>query len=146
MKIHSQATPHICAECKMPFRNVKKHFRNVHTFVELVSCPICEKKVKECYLKQHNLSHSKEKMSLTCPMCDKVFSNHASLIIHKRVQHYSTEKFTCEECGKFFGFKGYLRKHEYTHRQTQNTCPVCQRASPYEALLRCLFSPKASKA
>ena len=48
--------------------------------------------------------------------------------IHKTVQHYSTEKFNCEECGKSFGSKGYLRKHEYTHRKVdgQISCAVCQ--------------------
>ena len=118
--------------------NVKCHLNDCQvwrtiskTYILLLSLfPVqyAKKKVKEYSFKNHNLGHSKEKVSLSCTMCDQLFSSHASLKIHKTVQHYSTEKFNCEECGKSFGSKGYLRKHEYTHRKVdgQISCAVCQ--------------------
>ena len=44
--------------------------------------------------------------------------------------HQATRKFTCEDCGKVFGCKTYLKSHRKIHSSisTERTCPYCSKS------------------
>jgi len=57
-------------------------------------------------------------MDCTCPYqtCHKVFSSRYNLNTHVKVHHLQVKRFPCPLCGRCFGYKHTMRKHQATHR------------------------------
>ena len=111
--------------------------------VNLILFQVCEKPVKEHYLKQHMKTHTVEmikcskckcsfkneqtlashvlsihnpqpKVLVRCGECDKVFNNERVLKQHISKNHRE-EKFQCDECKMMFVTRGGLRRHKQNH-------------------------------
>lgn len=59
-----------------------------------------------------------------CPICTKTFSTIASRRNHMKL-HSETNAYACDECGKAFKCKRYLRIHKNTHVVGDHTCGIC---------------------
>lgn len=52
-----------------------------------------------------------------CPVCPMQFSSKNALLEHQLKRHPIEKAFKCEQCGKVFALRKYLKKHERRHRQ-----------------------------
>ena len=85
------------------------HLDNVHRSVE-----------------ERTTVEKKKKMKCTFKSCTKVFKDEAKLNKHME-KHETPEDLSCDECGKRFKFKSYLKHHKTIRHSKRNEliCEVC---------------------
>ena len=76
-------------------------------------CAKCGKRTKT--RKEQNHHYKETHDPIMCSVCDKVFTNPASLSIH--MYEHMEPRFTCEICEKGFHFAGQLTQHKAVHRK-----------------------------
>jgi len=66
----------------------------------------------------------KETWKHLCHICDYATNNKPHLTIHLAV-HGIGDRFTCDQCEKYFTTKGHLQKHIKTHNSCPQKCNEC---------------------
>ncbi|XP_013177226.1 PREDICTED: zinc finger protein 501-like [Papilio xuthus] len=92
----------------------------------ILICKICKRSysLPERY-EAHKLEHEGKKVTIRCPVCDKIFVTWSGLFRHK-ARHTHLERFKCRTCGKEFKTRNTLRMHRDTHKERKFCiCDVC---------------------
>lgn len=119
-----------CGKAYFSSNDLCKHKKFFHG--PLVSCPICDKVVKN--LNRHNrTTHPKEpKKVVPCSyreenfICNKTFASNASLKLHIDTVHCDKKDFGCDECGVFYKRLKDLTHHKRNrHQNLKIKCELC---------------------
>lgn len=137
---HTGVMPFKCGNCDKRFKtlNHKTRHEKVHngykcekctqlflTWTELLShkainhakefkCTNCDKiYYTASKLKQHSVSHEKEREIFKCPECERTFTRKHGLKMHVTVFHKGIREFKCpnDECNKVYAHRHSLNKH-----------------------------------
>ncbi|TRY70999.1 hypothetical protein TCAL_02429 [Tigriopus californicus] len=102
-----------CSTCKCIFWQGKENHLCIRGKAH--ECKDCGKRFNGSKdLKNHTYTHSKEK-PYVCDVCQKGFSQQATLSRHKMAVHVGEKRFECDKCDKKFSLKQYLDKHLRKH-------------------------------
>jgi KRAB domain-containing zinc finger protein len=128
---HREDRPYSCTVCGKVYKTKKqlaKHGSEVHR-EKTYRCPDpdCPSSFNSEYkLKRHTFVHlGKEKPTLPCSICNKLFHKKSGLDLHVKIQHRLKGKFSCPSCPAKFGTKNGLSKHSVTHSSPSFTCHLC---------------------
>ena len=120
---------HICSSTFTDMTPLRYHIQRHKIDPEVeFKCPSCSKSFNlEFKLKQHlRISHQDK---VKCEKCDKLLSSHG-LKQHVQV-HHTVATFECQDCGKIFKHKGYLKKHQLMHDSSAQgkpfNCNLCEK-------------------
>ena len=122
-----------CQQCQKVFLNYKTYLSHCWSHRPekwKISCEECPKllfQTKRHLMIHQSKVHGKQKK---CPHCSKTLSTDANLREHIRNLHSIDAKYTCEQCGKIFSAKPYLRAHQKIHNaetRCMKKCPVCNK-------------------
>ncbi|XP_035457355.1 zinc finger protein ZFP2-like isoform X1 [Spodoptera frugiperda] len=146
--------PLSCSICKKNYRNFSKytlHMKHYHpelapikintkiklTSKELRYCVECDKQFASVYLyKQHvkwSTKHTpRPKVSVPCPVCNKMFSKASYRNNHYRLFHTNKTKHYCDICDKYFatGFgkrTHFASVHQKIPKPKDKICDLCGR-------------------
>ena len=117
-RAHLKIKDHMCEVCKKLFFTINE--LNTHKIVhkeKKYHCNICGLKIRS---KRSLVNHTESrhmgisKKPYFCKDCGIHYSNTAHKLTH--MDQSKLEKFTCETCGKQFGFNKNLKKHKRLHR------------------------------
>jgi hypothetical protein len=104
----------VCNYCNHIFFNklmLELHITSNHLHSNMLSCPMCQKKIKRTGLWRHVESHQVQSIS-TCPICFVKCKNTIDLREHA-LKH--TKFYTCSKCGyesnKETSFTNHLKMH-----------------------------------
>ena len=115
-RVHLKIRDHVCEVCKKPFTTISdlKTHGIVHEERKF-PCNICGLKIRS---KESLVNHIEgrhmgiSKKPYFCQDCGIHYSNTSHRRMH--IDQSKLEKYTCETCGKQFGFRKNLKKHEKT--------------------------------
>ncbi|KAF9416868.1 hypothetical protein HW555_005871 [Spodoptera exigua] len=147
--------PGYCGICKKDFKNfyayVNKHLKYYHpelipvtfnakmnlTSQELRYCVECDKQFSSVYLYKKHIKDSvkhtpKPKVSIPCPVCNKIFSKKSYRNNHYNLFHTNGTKHYCELCDKYFangfGKRNHLQRvHQKIPNPKDKICDLCGR-------------------
>lgn len=111
---HYDVLPFKCSKC--PYRSryaadFKIHMRK-HTGERPYRCSLCPAGfINKSNLNRHMLVH-KSDFDFQCTDCNKGFWNQRELDIHIKVNHFGVKDHLCNLCGKAFGYRKSLMKHQ----------------------------------
>ena len=117
-RAHLKIKDHVCEVCMKAFSTTNE--LNTHKIVhreKKFHCNICGLKIRD---KRSLVNHMESrhmgisKKPYFCQDCGIHYSNTAHKLTH--MDQSKLEKFTCETCGKQFGFNKNLKKHKRLHR------------------------------
>ena len=117
-RAHLKIKDHVCEVCIKPFSTTNE--LNTHKIVhreKKFHCNICSLKIRD---KRSLVNHMESrhmgisKKPYFCQDCGIHYSNTAHKLTH--MDQSKLEKFTCETCGKQFGFNKNLKKHKRLHK------------------------------
>merc|ERR1719186_1934221 len=115
--IISQVGPYNCPNCERIFNDylsLKRHIKRQHKGdIEIVSCPVCGKKMQKRSLTQHMVQHTEP--SFQCSNCPKKFVSEAIRTRHNKLTHQNYRPLKCEICGKGFRSNMALKVHSVVH-------------------------------
>lgn len=128
-----------CHLCERKFKNkltLNCHVKSVHLNENLTICSVCGKSVK-C-INSHMVIVHGERKTLTCDLCNKVYSSERNLKTHQRHSHSNKAKdHMCEVCGASFQFKNLLENHYVVHSSERNyKCHICDKTFKLKSVLR----------
>lgn len=109
----------------------ERHMISCHspTILQNFGCSICSKSfISKQSLMKHESVHLPEhlKKIIPCPHCGKKFRVRKNLAKHVQAVHAEKRPYICEECGKSFTQKTYLKQHHFTHATERLCkCPKC---------------------
>ena len=116
-RVHLKIKDHVCGDCTKLFTTINE--LNTHRIVHeerKFPCSICGLKIRSKvslvnHMEGRHMGISKK--PYFCQDCGIHHSNTAHKLIH--MDRSMLEKFPCDDCGKQFGLKKNLKKHEMTH-------------------------------
>ncbi|XP_058061886.1 zinc finger protein 613-like [Anopheles bellator] len=131
---HNNTFEYSCDICSKGFQNrsyLTAH-RRAHNTVRNFQCNLCGQTFKA---KQAMLNHKNRHLGLkpfACDHCDKQFTTNPLLQRHVLEKHPVTSatevRYPCEDCGKSFTSRSYLKVHRKIHRNERSfVCEICQR-------------------
>ncbi|KAJ8704929.1 hypothetical protein PYW08_012249 [Mythimna loreyi] len=131
IKVHDQKVA--CKECKKTFANatrLKAHIGVVHKS-KTVPCPICKKKIKNYYLKNHVKTHADQEDNFYCVDCGTFYKNKYTYEQHLKnsLKHNTLENLgiKCDHCDKLFTSREALRNHVKEIGGVKFTCDICNK-------------------
>ncbi|ESN96228.1 hypothetical protein HELRODRAFT_68515 [Helobdella robusta] len=127
MKTHTRVKNFFCEKCGKRIRGLKAFKNHVCSIDGIHKGSYKERKPRikafnDCY--DDETKSTEETM---CDVCGKVLSSVASL--HKHAITHGAKNHICEQCGKGFHHREYLKEH-YIQKHGEGkykTCPVCQK-------------------
>jgi len=138
MKSHSDEYNCACSICGREFNRftlLQRHTK-LHSEVAKFKCTACNKLFEDLNSLQLHATEHKDK--LACHYCEAVFTTRESLEIHREAMHsehqedglqdkiHETEKsYACRFCGKTYGAKAIVKKHELIHTGERLKCEEC---------------------
>ena len=116
-RVHLKIRDHICEICKKPFSTMND--LNTHRIVHQerkFACNICGLKIRSKvslvnHMESRHMGISKK--PYFCQDCGIQYSNTSHRRMH--MDQSKLEKYTCDTCGKQFGFNKNLKRHEKIH-------------------------------
>lgn len=111
---HFYDLPYKCSLC--PYRgrfseSLKMHMRS-HTGEKPYQCSACPSKfVSKSNLNKHMWTH-KTDHDFKCEACGRGFYTKRSLELHFKVDHTGIKDHVCNICGKAFGYRKQMMKHQ----------------------------------
>lgn len=111
--IHFNNLPHTCSLC--PYKTLLKdslkiHMRS-HTGERPYLCEECPKKfATKSNLIKHRFTHKKER-DFKCD-CGKEYHTKGDLELHVKVEHVGLKEHVCQICGKAYGYRKVLMRHQ----------------------------------
>lgn len=111
---HDYDLPYQCQLC--PYRgrfseSLKMHMRR-HTGEKPYQCPECPVRcINKSNLNRHMNTHKKEH-DFRCDSCGKGFFTKRDLELHFKVDHTGIKEHVCNICGKAFGYRKQMMKHQ----------------------------------
>ena len=130
-----------CDMCNRTFETKGKYEVHVQTHSETkYPCNLCRKifglpqylrrHMKFQHSEHHTLGESEnkpqKKRNIKCDICNQTFETKGKYDVHTQI--HSDQQHQCDQCGKIFGLRTYLKKHMNTiHNPNINRyhCPVC---------------------
>lgn len=122
--LHKEKLPFKCSECGSGFkyeRALVRHYKEDHAITKPHKCKYCGKLFKKKFcLTNHQVIH--EDKQFKCEYCDKLFNYLGNLKTHiTRMHEEITQELICQECGKTFKEKSYLKMHQLcAHLKVKN--------------------------
>ena len=121
-RVHLKIKDHICEICKKPFSTMND--LSTHGIVHQerkFSCNICGLKIRSKvslvnHMEGRHMGISKK--PYFCQDCGIHYSNTSHRRMH--MDQSKLEKYTCDTCGKQFGFNKNLKKHKRSHTAIRN--------------------------
>ncbi|XP_061180551.1 zinc finger protein 473 homolog [Saccostrea echinata] len=86
---------------------------------DMLTCPICKKKLTSSYTLYRHMQSHYDKQADTCQVCGKEFVGKRSLVVHMRT-HTGERPYKCNTCGKQFAQYGTLYRHRQIHNKGEN--------------------------
>lgn len=111
---HDYDLPYQCQIC--PYRgrfseSLKMHMRR-HTGEKPYQCPECPVRcINKSNLNRHMNTHKKEH-DFRCDSCGKGFFTKRDMELHFKVDHTGIKEHVCNICGKAFGYRKQMMKHQ----------------------------------
>lgn len=140
MKSHSDEYNCACSICGREFNRftlLQRHAK-LHSEVAQYKCTACSKVFEDLNMLQLHATEHKDK--LACNQCEAVFTTKESLDIHTEAIHGNGEhhedfiqvrmnggekSYACRFCGKTYGAKAIVKKHELIHTGERLKCDEC---------------------
>ncbi|XP_037944488.1 protein suppressor of hairy wing-like, partial [Teleopsis dalmanni] len=134
--IHSEFDEFPCSICNAKLRTatlLKLHEKQHASLGRLWACKICGRDfTRSFHLKRHQKYTScagSLKKTITCKVCNKVFSGVDSLRKHLK-RHFATQlakikEFMCPICKNSFPSLSILKKHKRRHKEKRFICDFC---------------------
>ena len=90
-------------------------------------CEHCGKKFsdKHCLTNHINNQHLKKMTKLPCSVCGVICQSRNQLLVHMNRKHRTDGRYQCNTCGKRFGAKNTLDRHQLVHNEPQLECRFC---------------------
>lgn len=125
-----------CGQTFSKKQKLKYHIRK-HTGEGLISCEICSKSFTNSFaLKEHRVIHNRQTQIL-CQMCGKGFNSEKYLQRHVTIVHEPSKAFACPLCPKVFSQHARLKAHLMTHTGVKHIkCLLCDKAYSVRKSLR----------
>ena len=64
-------------------------------------------------------------MEFKCDVCSLTVKTARHLKIHKNLEHSSDTSYNCKFCGKRYGSRGEVKRHELIHQEPKFQCTIC---------------------
>lgn len=139
MKSHSDEYNCACSICGREFNRftlLQRHVK-LHSEVAQYKCTACNKLFEDLNMLQLHAAEHKDK--LPCGQCEAVFTTKESLDIHTEAMHggdhqedvihvrmlEGEKSYACRFCGKTYGAKAIVKKHELIHTGERLKCEEC---------------------
>ncbi|CAH1737695.1 zinc finger and SCAN domain-containing protein 12-like [Aphis gossypii] len=138
MKSHSDEYNCACSICGREFNRftlLQRHAK-LHSEVAQYKCTACNKSFDDLNTLQLHAAEHKDK--LACEQCEAVFTTKESLDIHMEAMHGDHQEdviqvrmnggeksYACRFCGKTYGAKAIVKKHELIHTGERLKCEEC---------------------
>lgn len=139
MKSHSDEYNCACSICGREFNRftlLQRHAK-LHSEVAQYKCTACNKSFEDLNMLQLHAAEHKDKMA--CIRCEAVFTTKESLDIHTEAIHggdlqedmvqarvlEDEKSYACRFCGKTYGAKAIVKKHELIHTGERLKCDEC---------------------
>ncbi len=119
-KLHEEKRDFVCSFCGKGFirrSDFDSHVRQ-HTNEKPFKCSICEKGFgHKQVLKNHILTHSTNKVKISCGKCEMKFTDRKYLRAHEEQFHPDVRPFRCEICYSTFKLERTLKIHKNVKHQ-----------------------------
>ncbi|XP_048002979.1 zinc finger protein 729-like [Leguminivora glycinivorella] len=132
--------PATCSYCNLSFttwERLRRHARDTHERTGPAYCVECDRTFINTakyrrHLSQSQLHRPKQKLSIPCPECGKVFSRTNYMNNHMKLFHSNQSRHHCPLCDKYFVNGWGLRQHhKFVHEKMSlpktKICSVCGR-------------------
>ncbi|XP_028037766.1 PR domain zinc finger protein 5-like [Bombyx mandarina] len=128
---------HICEMCGKALLSETALNNHIKTH-QIVTCPVCNKRLKESLLEKHMTRHKKNVETTgysnikaipmrACPVCGHLVRKKLDLEAHMNRYHYKIKPFKCQQCSKEFCGRARLREHQLTHEEKSCICNICHK-------------------
>ncbi|KAF9418031.1 hypothetical protein HW555_005015 [Spodoptera exigua] len=111
---HFYSLPFKCSLCpyKGRFRESLKMHMRTHTGEKPYQCSQCPSRfISKSNLNKHTLTHKGEH-DFKCESCGRGFYTKRTLDLHYKVDHAGIKEHVCNICGKAFGYRKQMMKHQ----------------------------------
>merc|ERR1712133_19108 len=117
-----------CTMCKLFVQSEKHlelHMKKIHLRTDW-NCKFCSEKFSDRLdLRRHVMEMHQDAKTHACNICDKTFHDVRNMKAHLKA--HEDQSCVCQDCGKVFKNKTYLKRHVVEHHQKvqRYACDQC---------------------